>query len=170
MPVAFLLMPTYLTDEAGKYVPERVRSRARLVVLSDSLEPTKLAERLGLAPDESWLRGDRRHGGGQHLHHGFAIESRLPEVRSPEDHLADLVERLGPAALRVSALADDPEVHSARVWVSRHGENWNPGFSLTARLVRSLDALSLGLDIDVYVVSDADSSSDDPDLRPSAPH
>jgi hypothetical protein len=47
-------MPTYFTDEAGNYVPERVRSRARLMVLSDSLDPPKLAERLGLAPDESW--------------------------------------------------------------------------------------------------------------------
>ena len=147
-------MPTYFTREDGSYVPERARSRASLVVLSDELMSDVLTSRLGIPPDQAWQRGQRSPGASPHVHHGVAFESGISEERAPNEHIADLVERLRPIAAQIAELARDPAILSVRFWVSHHGQNWNPGLSLTTDLIRGLESLGVGLEIDFYVVPD----------------
>jgi hypothetical protein len=147
-------MPTYFTDEDGNYAAERTRSRASVVFLSNELKPAQVTERLGLSPDRSWLQGDTRPGGQRQPHHGWMIESRIREDRPPEEHIADLIERLARFAPGLAELARDPAIVSAQFRLYRHGENWNPGLSLSPELIRGLDALGLGFDADLYVSTD----------------
>ena len=160
-------MPTYFADEDGNYTPEKASARARLVVLSDELSPEELTELLGMAPDVSWRMGEPGRGGRPHPHHGWELESRLRQDRPPEEQLTDLLERLAPIAPAIASLANNPAVFGARLWLVRHGENWNPGVSLSVESIRQVDALGLGLEIDIYV-SEA-GKQDLPDLGPPAP-
>ena len=144
-------MPTYLADEHGNYTPESVRAEARLVVLSDELSPEEMTNRLGMAPDTSWRRGESNRGGRPYEHHGWELHSRLAEETAPEEHLTDLLERLAPIAETVAALATDPAVFRARLWLVRVGQNWNPGLSLSVETIRRVDVLGIGLEIDIYI-------------------
>jgi hypothetical protein len=145
-------MPIYFTDEHGNYTPERVRARARLTVISDELPPEELTRRVGIDPDRSWRRGDRTEARRPQPHHGWELTSRLSEDRPVEDHLADLLERTAPVAKAVAAIARDPAVASVRLMLSRTGDNWNPGLSISPDAIRKLDDLGLALDIDIYVI------------------
>jgi hypothetical protein len=160
-------MPTYFTDPDGNYTPERVSARARLVFLSDELSPDDLTRLLGLASDKSWRLGELSSYGRPHPHHGWELASRLPEDRPAEEQLTDLLERLAPIAPAVASLAKNPAVFQARLWLVRHGENWNPGLSLSLESIRHVDALGLGLDIDIYVGEAG--KKDLPDLGQPAP-
>ncbi|HEV8252447.1 MAG TPA: DUF4279 domain-containing protein [Candidatus Limnocylindria bacterium] len=162
-------MPTYFADEDGTYTPEKVSARARLVVLSDELLPEELTELLGMAPDKSWRSGEPTTGGRPYRHSGWELASRLPPDRPPEDQLTDLLERLAPIAPAVTSLANNPAVFSVRLSLVRHGENWNPGLSLSLQAIRQMDSLGVGLEIDIYV-SEA-GKQDLPDVgRPAPPH
>ncbi len=147
-------MPTYFAREDGSHTPERARSRAHLVVLSDELMPDVLASRIGIVADQAWERGGRSVGTSPQAHHGLSFESRISEERGPDEHLADLVERLRPVAAQIAELGRDPAIFSVRVWISHHGQNWNPGLSLTKDLIQGLESLGVGLDIDIYVIPD----------------
>lgn len=161
-------MPTYFADEDGNYMPEKATARARLVVLSDELSPDELTEMLGMAPDKSWRIGEPTTGGRQFRHHGWELHSHIPRDRPAEEQLSDLLERLAPIAPAVASLASNPAVFSARLWLVRHGENWNPGLSLSVESIRQIDALGVGLEIDIYI-SEA-GRHDLPDVgRPAPP-
>jgi hypothetical protein len=83
--------------------------------------------------------------------------------------LTDLLERLAPIAPAVTSLANNPAVFSVRLSLVRHGENWNPGLSLSLQAIRQMDSLGVGLEIDIYV-SEA-GKQDLPDVgRPAPPH
>jgi hypothetical protein len=157
-------MPTYFADEDGNYAPERVSARARLVVLSDELSPEELTELLGMAPDKSWRLGELTTGGRPHRHHGWELDSRLAQDRAAEEQLSDLLERLAPIAPAVASIAKNPAVFRTRLWLVRHGDNWNPGFSFSLEAIRQIDSLGVGLEIDIYV-SEA-GKQDLPDLGP----
>jgi hypothetical protein len=92
------------------------------------------------------------------------MESRLPETAEPEMHLADVLERIGAKARRVADIAAEPRIHSARLWLALHIDNENPGISLSGALIRDLAALATGVEIDVYVEFDEETSTpEDPD-------
>jgi hypothetical protein len=161
-------MPTYFANEDGNYTPEKASALARLVVLSDQLSPEELTELLGLAPDKSWRLGELTTGGRPYRHHGWELDSRLPQDRPAEEQLSDVLERLAPIAPAVGSLANNPAVFRARLWLVRHGENGNPGLSLSLESIRQIDALGVGLEIDMYI-SEA-GKQDLPDLgRPAPP-
>ena len=160
-------MPTYFADEDGNYTPEKVSARARLVVLSDELTPEEMTALLGMAPDTSWRMGELTTGGRPYRHHGWQLDSRLTKDRPAEEQLSDLLERLAPIAPAVSSIANNPATFRARLWLVRDGDNWNPGLSLSPVSVRQIDALGVGLEIDIYV-SEA-GKQDLPDLGPPPP-
>jgi hypothetical protein len=153
-------MPIFLSDENGNHQPARTDSGAELVVLSDDLTPSEVGTELGLVADCWWLRGEfvshpqeeRWHRSRPYPHNGWTLASRLPKSEPAEKHLADLLERIGPHARRVSELASDPRIVSARLWLVHHTDNENPGFSLSDWLLKRVVALGVGLDADVYVI------------------
>lgn len=166
-------MPIVLANEDGSYTPPRKRSRASLVVLSDVLSPDEISTELCLAPDRWALRGEfESHPPGTerfrrsrpYPHNTWTMESRLPETAEPEMHLADVLERIGAKARRVADIAAEPRIHSARLWLALHIDNENPGISLSGALIRDLAALATGVEIDVYVEFDEETSTpEDPD-------
>jgi hypothetical protein len=161
-------MPVYITDEHGNYTPERVRARARLTVLSDDLHPEELTRRMGIDPDRSWRKGDLTRARRPQPHHGWELTSRLSDDRPVEDHLADVLERTAPIAGSVAAMARDPAVHSVRLMLSRSGDNWNPGLTISPEAIRQLDGLGIGVDIDIYVLpEDVNTLPEAP--RPASP-
>jgi len=158
------VMPIFLANEDGTYVPARTSSSARLVVLSQDQRPEDISARLGLTPDRWWLAGEfeshpqdpRWRPSRPKPFNGWELESRLPEDAAPDAHLTDLLDRIGEAADKVADLAMDPRIHSARVWVGHHTDNENPGFSLSPDLVARLTRLATGLEVDVYVLAEPD--------------
>jgi len=146
-------VPTYLVDASRSFDPPPAKSAAHLTVLSATLSGDALAELLGASPDERWDRGTKPQARGRYA--GVSLGSRLAETAPPDAHLADLLERLGPAALNVRSLLADDRVHSVRLWVYHSLPNWNPGLSIPADLLERISALGTGLDIDVYVTHPA---------------
>jgi hypothetical protein len=100
------------------------RSAAYLTILSDSASASELAQIVGLAPDESWSKGDRASQRVQRTqpHNGITYGSRLPESASPAKHLAALIALLKPYLENVAVTAADPSVLGATVWIVKHTE------------------------------------------------
>lgn len=156
-------MPIFLANEDGTFVPARTSSSARLVVLSVKRLPDEITTHLGMTPDRWWLAGEfeshpqdpRWRPSRPKPFNGWELESRLPEDAAPDAHLVDLLDRIGDAADKVADLVADPEIHSVRLWLGHHSDNVNPGFSLNAALVKRLDRLGTGLEVDVYALDEA---------------
>jgi hypothetical protein len=155
-------MPIFLANEDGTYVPARTTSSASLVILSVERRPDEITTHLGMTPDRWWLAGEfeshpqdpRWRRSRPHPFDGWELASRLPEDAAPDAHLVDLLDRIGDAADRVSALVADPRIRSVRLWLVHHSDNENPGFSLNAALVERLNRLGTGLDVDVYALDE----------------
>ena len=127
-------MPIFLANEDGSYTPAQTNSSARLVVLSDDLPPDEIGEALGLTPDRWWLRGEfdshprdeRWRRSRPHPFNGWEVGSRLPKDAPPDEHLLDLLDRIGSANHRVAGLVVHPRIHSVRVWLGHFTDNENP--------------------------------------------
>lgn len=146
-------MPTWFVDDPINFIPPPSTSGAHLTLLSQSIDTAALTALVGLMPDEVWERGQRPNTAGGFA--GITYRSTLPDAEAPADHLDALLERLAPVAAQVAtAAADDGLV--VRLWLVHRIENWNPGLSLSRDLVRKIDALGAGVEIDIYVLTASD--------------
>lgn len=125
-------------------------SGAHLTILSKALDAAELAELVGLKPDETWERGAKRHAAGELA--GITFRSGRADEADPGEHLETLLERLRPAATRIAQAAADDRV-IVRLWLIHRIENWNPGLSLSAGLIRRIDRFGTGIEIDIYVLN-----------------
>jgi hypothetical protein len=164
-------VPIFLANEDGSYVPAQTSSSASLVVLSADIPADQISADLGITPDRWWVRGEFEfHPQDSRSRHsrpfpfnGWELASQLPETAPPEDHLVDLLERIGPAGPRVAALVGNPQVASVRLRVGHHTDNANPGLSLSDSLLQRVGALGTGVELDVYVdAGEPPTESDDP--------
>jgi len=153
-------MPVYVLDDDGNYQPARTDSSASLLVLSDEMTAAEIGAELGLVADRWWALGeieqhpDRGHRARKgHRHNGWEISSRRPDTEALEDHLTDLLDRIGDRAPLVASLAADSRVLSVRLWLSHFTDNEAPGFSFPDELLRRLLDLRLGLDLGVWFLS-----------------
>lgn len=147
-------MPTYALSETGTYVPANTRTSVRLTLLSASLSSAQITDRLGIQPDRTWTKGQRRSRRSQidHKFHGWQVESRAPEGASIADHLDNLLDRLQGHVRAIKAIASDPvAVTSARCWIGHHVENWNPGLEISSRQLGKLSRMGVALAVDIYV-------------------
>jgi hypothetical protein len=142
-------VPTYFVDDADEFRPPPTSSTAHLTVLSETLAGNALADLLGILPDERWDRGEKPHAPGKYA--GISVGSRLPDLASPDAHLADLLDRLDPVGSNVRALVADHRVFSVRLWVYHRIPNWNPGLSFAASLIERISSLGTGLELDIFV-------------------
>lgn len=158
-------MPIFLANEDGTFVPARTRSSASLVVLSVERLPDQITTHLGMPPDRWCLAGEFQshpqdpgwRRSRPYPSNVWELRSRLPGDAAPDAHLVDLLDRIGDAADKVADLVVDPEIHSVRLWLGHHSDNVNPGFSLNAELLKRLDRLATGLEVDVYALDEAES-------------
>ena len=157
----------FLADEDGNHAPAWVSSNASLVVLSADIHPEKIGARLGLMADRWFLRGefeahpkgDRGKRSRPFPFNGWQLKSTLADTAAPNEHLADLLDRLESAVPSLADLASDPQIHSIRLWLGYHTDNENPGISLSPELVTRIAKLGTGIELDIYV----ESSGDDPE-------
>jgi hypothetical protein len=164
-------MPIVLANEDGSYVEPHKTSRASLWVLSDEFTPDQISAVLGLSPDRWHVRGGfgvqppetRWRQSHPNPHHAWTLDSRLPETSAPEDHIADLLDRIGDRADAVASLASDPRMHSVRLWVVLRIDNANPGIELPAVLIARLASIGTNLAVDVYVDLEDDSPPEERD-------
>lgn len=146
-------MPTWFVDDPTQpFVPPPTRSNAHLTVLSEQLTATELTRLLGMSPDETWERGSRPHVPGRFA--GVSVRSRLAGTAQPDEHLSDVLSRLEPAVQHIQKLCSDPRVASARLWVSYHIANWNPGLTLSPTQVELVAQLGTGIEFDIYVLEE----------------
>lgn len=80
---------------------------AEFTLLSSRYSPEDLARAVGLESDHSWRKGERagpRSRVGRKFN-GVTYESHLPPGSTPEQHLANLLDRLRPLERNISSLA-----------------------------------------------------------------
>jgi hypothetical protein len=147
-------VPIYFMDDPNApIVPAVARSYAHLTVLSETLSAAEMAQIIGIDPDESWERGEKR--GGAARFGGISVASRLPREAAPGEHLSDLLSLLAPIADRVRELARDDRILGPRLWIFHHIANQNPGLTLSAEQVSELAQLGTGLELDIYAYEDS---------------
>jgi hypothetical protein len=151
-------MPLFLMDEDRTYQPARTDSGASLVILASELHPNDIGARIGLAADRWWLRGESESHPSNgvtrripHKNSGWVIESRPERTASAEEHLMDLLDRIGDRTEAIAALRSDDGVLSVALWIGHHTDNGNPGFSFKHDVLQRIAALGSSLEIDVYV-------------------
>jgi hypothetical protein len=133
------------TAEAG--ATGRIRSSAQLVILSAEVSPGDLATAVGLAPDESWRKGDRQSERVRRTRplNGIVYESGLAERLPPHDHLVALIERLGPYSDSIAALVARPSTESVTVWLVEHTESDMTDISASPEQLSAVGAMGAWL-------------------------
>jgi hypothetical protein len=97
-------------------------SFTRLTIYSDTKSAEELATVLGVTSDEAWNNGDARKCGQTYTTTAIALRSRIPGDRPPEDHLEDLLTRVGPLHDRiVGQIAEGSTVRLKMALVRGHG-------------------------------------------------
>jgi hypothetical protein len=138
-------------------VPARVKeeplpdeARASLTVISAGCSASELSRALAISADESWDAGEPARTGRPRTTTGISLVSRVPDQRSPAEHLADLLSRVEPLAERLRQLAS--EGHTVRLKLAMFSDSDNPMFTLPAGLLARVAALGIDLDLDIYEV------------------
>jgi hypothetical protein len=146
-------MPTWFVEDPSKSMPPPSTSGAHLTLLSESIDTTALTAQVGMTPDEAWERGERPNAAGKFA--GITFRSNLSDAAAPGNHLDALLERLAPVTAQIAAAAADDGL-IVRLWLVHRVENWNPGLSLSGDLIRRIDALGAGIEVDIYVLEASD--------------
>lgn len=124
------------------------RSRASLVVLSATLKPDDLVERLGRA-DRAWSAGDPPlpNSKSRQRFNGWSIDSQLDRSAPPRDHIAEICARLPPITPSLQALTAEGAVESIRVWL--HLDSPEVGVSFDQDSLAAISAVG-SLEINIY--------------------
>lgn len=146
-------MPTYRTTSSGTYVPAHERTTVALTLLSETLTPEAIADRVSLRPDRSWRAGDRRsaRSTATQRYNGWEISSGLAPPATAADHVSALLSRVAAHTTQIRMLiSTDSALRSARLWIAHHTENWNPGLELSQEHLAALSDLGVSVALDVY--------------------
>jgi hypothetical protein len=123
-------------------------SSASLCLYGEMLEPDGVSQLLGVQPTTAIRRGDKRGPRSPESPRGvwiLRVEGDAPA--GPEQHLRQLLMRLPTDRATWEAVRSHYEV---RISVGIHINAWNRGFVLGPELLRSVAALGLELDFDIY--------------------
>ena len=134
---------------AIRIAPARASIQASLTVLSDTLSAADLQVMIGLAPDQSWERGDPigRPGRAFRRFSGWSLRD-APSEEPPASHVSALLDRIAAAKENIATVAGDPRVHSVSLWVWSEGRDF--GLDLPPTCLGDIAALGAALKIDVY--------------------
>jgi hypothetical protein len=124
------------------------RAYVRLRLMSKTLTPEQVTQRLGMEPDHSWHAGDvRPHTTLIEREHGWELRAHLPQTARLEDQIDDLLSRL-PTGLceRIKLLGLDGVQLSCAVYSTSV-----PSLNFSFSTLRILCDLGASLDLDLYV-------------------
>ena len=124
------------------------RSRATLVVLSESLGPAELVAALGPG-DRVWAQGDatRPRSRSRQTFNGWSIESTIDRSKPPQAHVANILPRLERVASQIQTLQSGGSVSSVRLWL--HLDKPDIGLALDQNTLRSIARVA-SLEVDIY--------------------
>lgn len=121
--------------------------------MGKNLDPDDVSRRLALVPGDSHRSGDPHLGKAGRRYADFseglwALSSSLVETASLEEHLGDIISRVGPKSdvlreLRLLGFRTD-------VFVGVFGQGGNSGFSISSATLAALGELGLTLEVDIY--------------------
>jgi hypothetical protein len=134
------------------------RAYAYLRVAGDALPLDEITEQMGVAPTESWRKGDAGRY-ASHRDSGWCLHSPLPrENLRIDEHIEALLPLLEARAPAVRELGTRFNLYLECVGSFAKS---SPGFFLSKDVVARIAALGLPIDYDVYL--DAESSGHEPD-------
>ena len=116
-------------------------------------DPAVVTRLMGIEPTTAWGKGDPwpNHSHLKHRHSLWSLESGLAPSESITAHFLDLLPAL---ESRGEALLEVMKKFDAAIQVVAYWYCANPGFDLSADLVRRIAALGLSLDFDFYCLGD----------------
>jgi len=134
-----------ITDENKFQARNRYRAYFTLV---GEFDPTEITSRLGLAPTESWKKGERNpRTHFERNHSRWILDSRLEESASLDAHIRDVLQQLKPYVEIVRELR-----LTLNGWMQTvgHFHDGYPGVSLDEDIVAGLAEIKVGVDFDFY--------------------
>jgi len=129
----------------------RIRASANLTILATDESPDVLEETVGAEPDEKWSRGDPLRAGGKRPYTGIRYRSHLDEKRAPEDHVAELVDRLRPRVQGIAAVSRRSTTYGVTFWVAEHTHAQDRQIDLEPEYLEAIAAMGARLSLDLYV-------------------
>ncbi len=138
------------------------RSGAELGVFSKTVRPEDMARMIGMECDESHAVGSP---GGEatliHRENAWILRSRLPDTAPLEDHVADVLERIAPAAKGLKKLAGRSDVE-LELGCFIESSDADQGVSFPRWQVTALAELGASIDVEVSVTGEDDGDTDKP--------
>lgn len=130
---------------------------AELSVQSDVLTPERISSMLGMACDDSCVKGALKppHNVVRYKHHCWSVQTHLPPEATVEEHLADLLERLEPVKGTLEEMSAEAEVKVACVIYTPEAEN----MLFDPRTIATIAEMGAWFWIDLYVIPEDESSA-----------
>jgi hypothetical protein len=126
--------------------------RAYLSFTGD-FDPEEITGRLNLKPTKAWKIGDAFGAGQTRSFSRWNLESRLDKTIELEEHAKDVVNQLAPIS---SAVRELRSTYDGRLVLVAYLHDSNPGFFFDEHLLADLAALKLGIDCDLYCLSETE--------------
>jgi hypothetical protein len=130
--------------EAGGLVD---KSRLTLGVHGETVDPDEISRLLGCAPTSAHRRGDLRRSGPPWPKGAWLLSVEAESPAGP-DELAHLL--LGRLPADEALWADLRGRFRVQLMFGIFTERWNRGFELSANAVRLINALGIGVGVDIY--------------------
>lgn len=115
--------------------------------VSGDFDPGSITRRVGLAPTDSWRKGDIHRRGYERKFSQWSLRSRLDKSDCLEDHIADVLAQLNQNAAAFQELSRDFEVHMQLVGYFHEGY---PGLRFSSEIVAALAKFGVSVDLDFY--------------------
>jgi hypothetical protein len=148
----YFLVLCIIVDDAGpsvRFCRAEAKCRVYLSVTSDTVPPEGVTTILGLTPTESWQKGDPGpRNASLRRFHGWYFD---PEGDGPGEcdrKMDALLKILTPVSSQIARLSDRCSVCLSVFYHGYQSEMW--GLHWSAQILRTVAALGVDLDIDLY--------------------
>jgi hypothetical protein len=116
--------------------------------VTNSFEPEEITRRVGIAPTESWRKGDRHPTRDMDRKFSrWSLRSRLSDDCSLEEHITDVLAQLDQNTIAFQEIAAEFGGYMQLVGYFHEGY---PGLNFDSELVKGLAKYGLGVDFDFY--------------------
>lgn len=153
------------SDDFDPEADDRVRLSVELT--STTLSAEDISRVLGIEPDKSWNKGDRRKAVADTTHPAafydfsrWSLASRLPPTASDDEHLDHLWSRVSATLERVPEL-DGQATICLSFYRNLDGRSYQQhGFEVSSEWIQLLARIGGFIDVDQYILRDGPQADD----------